>query len=92
MKTKILTHGCCQNNVYQLSRTRFEPVKSFDQLFIIGPESVTLKPDNLAKLIRYKGTPEGGTVAEWSKALLLREKINEKPKKIPGLPLAWATF
>ena len=28
---------------------------------------------------------QGGAVAEWSKALLMRE-INETPKKIPGLP------
>ena len=28
----------------------------------------------------------GGAVAEWSKALLLREKINENPKKISGSP------
>ena len=28
----------------------------------------------------------GGAVAEWSKALLLGEKINENPKKIPGSP------
>ena len=35
----------------------------------------------------------GGTVAEWSKALQLREKINEN-QKIPGSPPppAWATF
>ena len=29
---------------------------------------------------------QGGAVAEWSKAILLREKINENPKKIPGSP------
>ena len=29
---------------------------------------------------------QGGAVAEWSKAQLLREKINENPKKIPGSP------
>ena len=28
----------------------------------------------------------GGAVAEWCKALLWREKINENPKKIPSLP------
>ena len=27
-----------------------------------------------------------GAVAEWSKPLLLREKINKNPKKIPGSP------
>ena len=34
---------------------------------------------------------QGGAVAEWSKALLLREKINEKPKD-PRFAPAWATF
>ena len=33
----------------------------------------------------------GGAVAEWSKALLLREKINEN-HKIPGLPHGQAIF
>ena len=33
----------------------------------------------------------GGTVVEWSRALQLREKINEN-QKIPGSPLTWATF
>ena len=33
----------------------------------------------------------GGAVAECSKALLLREKIN-KNQKIPGSPQAWANF
>ena len=36
---------------------------------------------------------KGGAVAEWSKALLLREKINEKFQKDPRFaPPAWATF
>ena len=34
---------------------------------------------------REKSDSHGGAVAEWSKALLLREKINENPPKIPGL-------
>ena len=34
---------------------------------------------------------EGGAVAEWSKALLKREKINEN-QKIPGLPPGLGTF
>ena len=33
-------------------------------------------------------TIDGGTVAEWSKAVLEREKINEN-QKIPGSPPAW---
>ena len=33
----------------------------------------------------------GGAVAEWSKALQLREKINEN-QKIPGSPPNWVTF
>ena len=33
-----------------------------------------------------------GAVAEWSKALLLRGKINEKPKRSQVRPPAWATF
>ena len=34
---------------------------------------------------------EGGAVAEWSKALLKREKINEN-QKIPGSPPGLGTF
>ena len=34
----------------------------------------------------------GGAVAEWSKALLKREKINENQKKIPGSPPGLGTF
>ena len=38
------------------------------------------------KIMIAKLPMPGGAVAEWSKALLLREKINENPKKIPGSP------
>ena len=38
------------------------------------------------------GFDDAGTVAEWSKALLLRGKINEKPKRSQVRPPAWATF
>ena len=34
----------------------------------------------------------GGAVAEWSKALLLREKIKENPKEIPGSPPGLGTL
>jgi hypothetical protein len=39
----------------------------------------------------FKKKIEGGAVAEWSKVLLWREKINEN-QKIPGLPPGLGTF
>ena len=36
-----------------------------------------------------QGGGRGGAVAEWPKALLVRENINEN-QKIPGSPPAWA--
>ena len=42
-------------------------------------------------LIGHFGRNWGGAVAEWSKALLKREKINEN-QKIPGLPPGLGTF
>ena len=46
----------------------------------------------MAARIKKMPVREGGEVAEWSKALLSREKINEKPKRSQDRPLAWATF
>ena len=40
----------------------------------------------------YLSVLSGGAVAEWSKALLLREKINENPKRSQVRPPTWATF
>ena len=42
-------------------------------------------PHTTLSLCAYKDVG-GGAVAEWFKALLWREKINENPKKIPGSP------
>ena len=39
----------------------------------------------VSKVLRLKVSGFGGPVAEWSKALQLREKINEN-LRIPGLP------
>ena len=45
---------------------------------------------NAKYTLNIKRDEDGGAVAEWSKALLLREKIH-KNQKIPGSPpAAWA--